>query len=237
MDAFIMTGGKGLRLAPYTDVLPKGLLPVGGRPMLHWIVSQLTHHGVQRITMACGHLAELIQTYFGDGSRYDVEIRYFVEDKPLGTAGALRLIDVSDEPFLVLNCDLLTTLDFSELMRFHRQHGGLLTVASHLQVGRLEYGTLVTQGDRVVHYLEKPMQTAVVGMGVYVLSPDCLKYLPSEDNVDMPQVIEQILDAGQPVYHFANDAYWLDIGRPSDFKKANEDIQSIVRIAGLGDGV
>jgi NDP-sugar pyrophosphorylase family protein len=235
MEAVIMTGGKGLRMAPYTKVLPKGLLPIGEQPILEIIVKQLQHHGFTSITMACGYLAPLIQTYFQDGSTWGVTIRYLNETKPLGTAGALRNLHERKEPFLVINCDVLTTLSLKQFWEFHQAGNSSLTIASQKKRVPVDFGVLQTEDDRVVDFVEKPQLSESVSMGIYVIDPQILSAIPENQYFDIPDLIRVLLDRKQTVRHFENDSYWLDIGRPADYKLANEEFPHISTLLFPGD--
>ncbi|UJF35789.1 sugar phosphate nucleotidyltransferase [Paenibacillus hexagrammi] len=225
MEAVIMTGGKGMRMAPYTKVLPKGLLPVGEQPILSIIVKQLRHYGFTSITMACGYLSDLIQTYFGDGSAWGVSIRYHVEKQPLGTVGPLASLQRPSGPFLVMNCDVLTTLDFRQFMQFHTSGGSLLTIASQQKGVPIELGVLETENEYVTNFIEKPMRSAHVSMGIYMMNPDVVDFIPTEQFFDIPDLIHALLAADSSVRHFENDAFWLDIGRISDYTAANDQFE------------
>ncbi|WP_206922856.1 sugar phosphate nucleotidyltransferase [Alicyclobacillus suci] len=228
MEAVIITGGKGLRLAPFTKVLPKGLLPIGDQPILEIIVKQLKHHGFTTIHMACGYLASLIQTYFEDGRKWGVDIDYVVEDKPLGTIGPLQKVPfVGQEPVLIMNCDVLTTLDFRNMMAFHRASDSALTIASQDRRVPIEFGVLRTDGIRVTKFLEKPERRELVSMGIYVADPALVRHIPEDTYYDMPDLILQLLAVGEPVQHYENQSFWLDIGRQSDFAQASEIFPSI----------
>jgi NDP-mannose synthase len=227
VDAVIITGGKGTRMAPYTKVLPKGLLPIGEGPILELIIKQLKYYGFNSITLAVGYLAPLIQAYFEDGSSLGVHIQYQVESEPLGTAGPLRSLKNLDQPFLVLNCDVLTTLNLREFFGFHSQGRGLLTVASQWKKTQIHLGVLEADQHRVVRFIEKPTQEFRVSMGIYMMHPDVLRYIPEGIMFDVPDLIQSLLDDGQVVYHYDNDAYWLDIGRFEDYAKAEEDFENI----------
>lgn len=230
VEAVIMTGGKGLRMAPYTKVLPKGLLPVGEKPILEIIVKQLKHYGFTSISMACGYLAPLIQTYFGDGSAWGVSIRYQVEHKPLGTAGPLRSLTHIHEPFLLINCDVLTTLDFKEFHDFHMRGGSMLTIASQNIGVPIELGVLETDAEFVIDFVEKPTRSAYVSMGIYMMNPEIISYVPDNQAYDIPDVIHTLLADNRKVRHYENDSFWLDIGRPSDYTLANEQFHKLKQL-------
>lgn len=227
MRAVIMTGGKGMRMAPYTKVLPKGLLPVGDQPILEIIVKQLQMYGFQNVSMACGYLAPLIQTYFGDGSKWSVSIDYQVEQEAYGTVGPLKLMKRIDTPFLVINCDVLTTLNLQELFQFHQSGKCHLTIASQKKTIPIELGVLETKRDQVVNFVEKPTRSAHVSMGIYVMNLEVMEYIPKGMFFDVPDLIHALLADNQCVRHFENDSFWLDIGRPSDYTEANERFPEI----------
>lgn len=227
MDALVMTGGKGTRMSPLTHVLPKGLLPVGGKPILETIVNQLAFYGFRRITFSCGYLAPLIRTYFGNGEQWDVSLSYIVEEKPLGTIGALRLLPRWKGPLLVLNCDVLTTLNFSQLRQFHCERNSWLTVATQQSRIPIRLGVLETEGDNVKRFVEKPHHKATVSMGIYMMNAEVLPFIPEGRFFDTPDLIRALLASGHPVLHYANDAYWLDIGKPDDYHRANDEYPRI----------
>jgi NDP-sugar pyrophosphorylase family protein len=231
--AVILAGGRGSRLAPYTAVFPKPLLPVGDRAILDVVVRQLRAAGCDELVIAVGHLAHLVQALFGDGSRHGIPIRYHEEDSPLGTAGPLRGIDGLDETFLMMNGDVLTTLDYDHLVAVHREAGNVLTIATHRRVVQTDYGILHTDGsagrtDLVTAYEEKPELTYTVSMGVYVLEPAAIGYVPAEGAFDLPDLVLALLAAGEPVGSFLHDGYWLDIGRHDDYERATREFDEIL---------
>jgi NDP-mannose synthase len=231
--AVILAGGKGSRLAPYTTVLPKPLMPIGDRAILDVVVRQLEAAGFRDLVIAVGHLAHLIRAVFGDGSSYGVAIRYHEEEEALGTAGPLASIDGLDETFLMMNGDVLTTLDYGELVRAHREAGNVLTIATHRRVVQADYGILHVDGTRgatdcVVAYEEKPELPYTVSMGVYVLEPDAVALVPPARRFDLPDLVLALLAAGQPVGSFLFDGYWLDIGRHDDYERAQSDYERML---------
>ncbi|MGG1551498.1 sugar phosphate nucleotidyltransferase [Paenibacillus ferrarius] len=237
MEAVIMTGGKGMRMAPYTKVLPKGLLPVGEQPILEIIVKQLRNYGFTSITMACGYLSGLIQTYFGDGSSRGISISYYVEKEPLGTVGPIRLIQRRSSPFLLINCDVLTTLDFAGFRDFHMTGGSILTIASQKRGIPIELGVLETQEEYVTNFIEKPTRSAYVSMGIYMMNPEIADYIPAGSYFDIPDLIHKLLAAGEKVRHYENNDFWLDIGRPSDYTRANEEFGKLKSLLLPGEPV
>jgi NDP-sugar pyrophosphorylase family protein len=223
--AVILAGGKGSRLGPYTTVLPKPLLPVGDRAILDVVVRQLRQFGFRELTLAVGHLSHLVRAVMGDGSSYGVEISYHEEDEPLGTVGPLATIEGLDDSFLVMNGDVLTALDYADLVAAHRESGNVLTIASHRRDVQTEYGVLHLDGNagdtRLVRgYEEKPALRYVVSMGVYVLDPAVLKYIEEGQHLDLPELVLRLLAANEQVGSYLYEGYWLDIGRHDDYEKA-----------------
>jgi len=228
MRAVILAGGRGTRLAPYTTVLPKPLMPLGGMPILEIVLRQLRSHGFREISLAVGHLAELLMAYFGDGHKLDVEITYSREEEPLGTAGALGLIPDLDSTFLLMNGDVLTTLHYGDLIRYHRAQGGLLTIASHRRDVQVDLGLLETDArHRLVEYIEKPTLHYQVSMGIYVFEPQVLSYVEPGQPLDFPDLVKRLLAVGEDVISYPCDGYWLDIGRPDDYARAVDDIERL----------
>jgi NDP-sugar pyrophosphorylase family protein len=226
MRAVILAGGKGTRLAPYTNVFPKPLVPIGDMPILQVVICQLKQCGFTHITLTVGHLATLLQAFFRDGSQFGVKIDYVVEDKPLGTAGPLAFVPGLDETFLVMNGDLLTTLDYGELVRYHRQMGTVATVAMHKRQVKIDLGVIqLDGGNRIKAYTEKPKYDYNVSMGVYVFEPHILEHIPSGEYFDFPTLVQHLLDHEEPVSGYPFSGYWLDIGRPDDYQQAVIDFE------------
>ena len=231
--AVILAGGRGTRLAPFTTVLPKPLMPIGDRAILDIVVRQLHAHGFEDFTIAVGYLAHLIQAVFGDGSGHGVHINYQREEAPLGTAGPLAVIEGLESTFLAMNGDVLTTLDYSALMAAHRAAGNVATIATHRRIVKTEYGVLHLDGrrgetGRVTGYEEKPELAYTVSMGVYVLEPEVIEHIPRGGHFDIPDLVLALLEAGLPVGSFLYDGYWLDIGRHDDYEQALADQDEIV---------
>ncbi len=222
MKAVIMTGGEGTRMNPLTSVTPKGLLPIDGTPILEIIVRQLRHFGFPSVTMACGYMANYIQHYFRDGTDFGVAIQYHVESEPLGTAGALQYVKDLREAFLVVNCDVLTDLNFRAFADFHGNGDAPLTIASQQRNVPIDFGVLETVMDRVVQFHEKPRHSACVNMGIYMMDPAVLTYIPRDTPFDVPSLVRALLTAGQTVRHYENNAYWLDMGTHRDYQLADE---------------
>lgn len=228
----MLAGGKGSRLGPYTTVLPKPLLPIGDRAILDVVMRQLREYGFGDVTLAVGYLAHLIKAVFGDGSGHGVSIRYHDESSPLGTAGALGSIEELDEPFLMMNGDVLTALDYRRFYEAHLHSGNALTIATHRRVVRIDYGVLHLGDEggaikRVTDYDEKPEFGYVVSMGVYIASPRVLEYVGVDQPLDMPDLVLRLIDGGEGVGSYLFDGFWLDIGRHDDYERAIAEYESM----------
>ena len=223
MKAIILAGGKGTRLAPYTTVLPKPLMPIGDVPILEIVIRQLAYHGFKDITLAVGYLAELLMAYCGDGSsKYNLKLSYSRESMPLGTAGPIALVPDLDETFLVMNGDLLTTLDYSDMWRYHKERGAIATMATYQRDVRIELGVIESDADNwVTNYIEKPTFHYSVSTGIYVFEPVILDYIQPGQHLDLPELVLRLLKKGEKVNSYDYDGYWLDIGRPDDYQEAN----------------
>jgi len=235
MKAVILAGGLGTRLKPYTTVFPKPLMPIGESPILEIIVKQLKAKGFNEITLAVGHLSELIMAFFNNGSKYGLKIEYSKEEKKLGTAGGLGLLkNKLVDDFLVMNGDVLTGLDFSEFLEFHKKTGSIATIALNRRHVDIDFGVVELDENRtLIGYIEKPKIDYLVSMGVYAFNESILEYIPSHEYLDIPDLMKRLLSEGEKVNGFIHDGYWLDIGRPDDYIKANEDIQKIYRELGV----
>jgi len=215
----ILAGGKGTRLHPYTAVLPKPLMPVGDAPILEIILRQLREYGFQRITFAVGHLAGLIEAYFGDGSKWGVELEYFVEATPLGTAGPLAGIKGDESTYLVMNGDVLTTLPYGDVVAWHKEQGSLATIATCRRDVGVQLGVLEIDADeRVTAYREKPILTYMASMGVYVLGREARERIAEGVRLDMPDLLKGMIRDDQRVAAYTFDGYWRDIGNHDDYE-------------------
>jgi NDP-sugar pyrophosphorylase family protein len=224
MKAVVLAGGKGTRLAPYTHILPKPLMPIGDMPILEVLLRQMKRAGVDQVVLTVGHLAQLLQAFFLDGEQWGLNICYSYEDQPLGTAGPLSLIEGLDEPFLVSNGDVLTTLDLGELIAYHRQHGGIATIAAHRRLVHIDLGVIQWNGGNTIRgYIEKPVYDYTVSMGIYVFEPRVLDYIPPNQYLDFPDLVLKLIAAGEKVVGYTFDGYWKDLGRPDDYEEAARD--------------
>jgi NDP-sugar pyrophosphorylase family protein len=231
MRAVVLAGGRGTRLRPYTVVLPKPLMPVGDRPVLDIVVRQLRRAGCERLTIATGYLAELIEAFFRDGRSYELAIDYFRETHPLGTAGSLALIDGLDEPFLVMNGDVLTDIDYRQMLADHSDSGAIATIATRkheveVSLGVLHFGDERDPG-RLTDYEEKPRISYEASMGVYCFSPQVVAHIERGEHIDFPDLILRLIAAGETVRAWRSDAYWLDIGRHDDYEQAQEEFERL----------
>jgi NDP-sugar pyrophosphorylase family protein len=235
MKAVILAGGKGTRLKPYTTVFPKPLMPIGDRPILEIVIGQLKSHGFDEAIVTVGHLAELIMTFFGDGSKLGIKIKYSREDKPLGTAGGLGLIKQElNETFLMMNGDVLTTLSYSDLVNYHKRNGAIATIALNKRAVKIDFGVVeLDDGNSIAGYTEKPKIDYLVSMGVYVFNTKALEYIKPNEYLDFPDLIKKLISNGETVKGYVYEGYWLDIGRPDDYERANREIEEVYDKIGL----
>jgi NDP-sugar pyrophosphorylase family protein len=228
MKAVVLAGGKGARLAPYTRILPKPLMPIGDMPILEVMLRQMKRAGVEEVVLTVGHLANLLRTFFLDGEQWGLCISYSYEDQPLGTAGPLSLIAGLDQTFLVTNGDVLTTLDLKDLLRFHREQGGIATIAVHKRQVKIDLGVVQWNGDHSIKgYIEKPVYDYTVSMGIYVFEPRVMQYIPHNQYLDFPDLVLKMIAAGERVCGYVFEGYWMDLGRPDDYAQAAEDFVSM----------
>ncbi len=224
MRAVIMAGGMGRRLAPLTDDLPKPMLPVGGRPLLERIVAQLKGAGISQLNITTHYKPEKIVEHFGTGSAFGVSINYVNEDRPLGTGGALRLVEREDGPILVVNGDVLTGIDFQRMHDYHTESGACMTVAVNLHAIEVPYGVVDCVGSAITGIREKPLLKVFVNAGVYLLEPSIYEFIPENERFNMTELIERLVAAGRPVVSFPIREYWMDIGQHNDYARAQQDV-------------
>ncbi len=222
--AVILAGGKGTRLRPYTFTIPKPLMPLGTMPILDVVLAQLAQHQFTNVVITVGYLSHLIEASVGDGSRYNLKVDYFKEDRPLGTAGCLARIQNLPSDILVMNGDLLTDLNYGQAMQFHLDQQGLATIAVHRREVYIDYGVVEMNKDQTLsRYIEKPKIPYTVSMGINVLNKKAIELIPPDSPFDMPQLMSKIVETGGKVSCFATDCYWQDIGRLDDFEQATQD--------------
>ncbi|MFD0434809.1 nucleotidyltransferase family protein [Streptomyces chartreusis] len=228
MHAVILAGGKGVRLRPYTTALPKPLVPIGDQhAILEIVLRQLSTSGFTRCTIAIGHLGEIIRAYVGDGTQWGLSVDYATEDSPLGTMGPLlNLRDRLPEHFLVMNGDVLTDLDYADVLRTHEASGTPLTIATYARKVHIDFGVLTTDASRVVAFTEKPSIDYRVSMGVYGVSRTTLDHYTPGLPLGFDELVMDLLAAERPPHAYEFDGYWLDIGRPDDYDRANAEFTS-----------
>ncbi len=228
MKAVILAGGKGTRLKPYTAFFPKPLVPVGDMPILEIVLRQLKSYNITDITMAVGHLAELLMAYFGDGNKLGLHITYSKEEQPLGTAGPLALIPNLTDDFLVMNGDILTTLDFEAFLAYHQRHRAIATIAMHERTVKIDLGVIETNAtNELVEYIEKPTYQYRVSMGIYAFQPNVLRYIAPGERLDFPDLVHRLLQHKEKIMGYPYAGNWLDIGRPDDYEQAVEEFSRL----------
>lgn len=222
----ILAGGKGTRLKPYTTVFPKPLMPIGDMPILEVVLRQLKYFGFRKITISVNHLADLIQTFFGNGSKLGLSITYCMEDTPLGTAGSISLVHDITENFLVMNGDLLTTIDYSAMIKSHISSGAAATIGVFPREAKIDFGVLeLGSKGELLQYKEKPKFEFLVSMGVNAFHKSVLEFIPKDKYLDIPTLMMNLKEAGKSVLTFRSECEWLDIGRPDDYEKATEEFE------------
>lgn len=226
----LMAGGLGTRLRPLTETVPKPMLTVGGKPLLEQIIAVFAEQGFTRISISVNYKREMVQDYFGDGSKFGVDIDYIVEEQRMGTAGALSLLkDRPDNPIIVMNGDLLVSLRFENLLNFHRDLGAAGTMVVREYAHQVPYGVVRADGDIMREIEEKPTERYFVNGGIYVLSPEALDAIEPGQPLDMPTLLSRLTDAGQKVGVFPLGDYWRDIGRIDDLEAARSEFDDVFR--------
>lgn len=226
---FLMAGGFGTRLRPLTNSCPKPLLKVGEKPILELILENFINAGFHRFFISTHYMPELIHEHFSDGSRWGVDIRYVHEEQPLGTGGALGLLphEEINLPVFMMNGDLLTNLDFGNLLDFHQDHAGIATMCVREYEHRVPYGVIESDGLRVQAMVEKPVFRYFINAGIYLLAPELVRSVQPNTRIDMPTLLERQISMGETVNMFPIHEYWLDIGRMEDFQRAQIDIGNL----------
>lgn len=224
----LMAGGLGSRLGPLTRRVPKPMLPVGGRPLLETILETFADQGFYRFSISLNYLADTIRGHFGDGSRWGVEIDYLHETRRMGTAGSLTLLPTRpEEPFLVMNGDILTSVDFRQMLEFHQENEAAATMAVHEHTLQVPYGVVEVAGHRLVGVTEKPTHHHFINAGIYVLDPDVLNMIPDGTYFDMPELFLRLMGEGRTTVAFPIREYWLDIGQPQDLQRAETEFPAV----------
>ncbi len=224
----LMVGGLGTRLRPLTDHVPKPMLKVGDKPILETIIQNFKKHGFTNIVLSVSYKSEIIEEYFSDGHRFGVNIEYVHENKRMGTAGALSLMrEKLNEPFFVMNGDLLTNVNFEYMMEYHFANNAIATMGVREYEFQVPYGVVNVDGENIVSIEEKPMQKFFVSGGIYVLNPEVLKYIPNNEFFDMPTLFEKLIKNNKKSISFPIREYWLDIGRVEEYEKANQEYPQV----------
>ena len=225
VQALIVAGGLGVRLRPLTEDMPKPMLPVGDRPLMEIIVQQLQQAGVKHVNVAVHHKSEKITEHFGDGHRFGVDISYLTEERPLGTAGALGLMDAPQGTVLVINGDILTQVDFRAMLAYHREHLADLTVAVQQYDVQVPYGVIECDDISVRRLVEKPTLSFFVNAGIYLLEPSAYGFVPAGERCEMTDLIQRLSEEGRSVVAFPIREYWMDIGQHAEYEQAQQDIR------------
>jgi NDP-sugar pyrophosphorylase family protein len=223
MKAIILSGGLGTRLRPFTEVIPKPLLPIGEKAVLEIQIEHLKANGFNHIFLATNYKSAYIENFFGDGSKYGVSLTISKEEKPLGTAGPVKLVkEQLTEPFLVMNGDILTQLPYRKLYDFAISKESLLTICTKEIVTPFQFGNIHTEGDFVTGIEEKPDIRTTILAGIYIFKPRILDLIPDNEYFGMDSLIRKMIDLSLPITHYPIEEYWLDIGQVKDYEKAQE---------------
>lgn len=226
--AIILAGGKGTRLRPYTVVLPKPLMPIGDYPILEVIIRQLVQNKFSHITLAVNHQADLIKTFFGDGSKWGIKIDYSLEDKPLSTMAPLKLIKDLPDNFLVMNGDILTDLNYGEFYEYHIKNKNIFTISSYQREVKSEFGVLeLDNQNNLVGFKEKPIEKYNVSMGIYMVSKRAVEFIPEDTFYGFDHLMLDLVKNNQNPSVKPFNGYWLDIGRPDDYEIAIEEFDKL----------
>ncbi|AOV08502.1 nucleotidyltransferase family protein [Sporosarcina ureilytica] len=233
----LMIGGLGTRLHPLTKTIPKPMLNVGSKPILETIIESFKSFGFINFVLCVNYKKDMIMDYFQDGSHLGVNIEYIEETKRLGTAGALSLLsETPNEPFFVMNGDLLTKINFEQLLDFHNETNSVATMCVREYEYQIPYGVIETDNDKLLSIVEKPVHKSFVNAGIYVLDPSALDHVPSDDFYDMPELFKKLMSEEKKVLAFPLREYWLDIGQLDDYEQANGDYRENFSMGVNNDG-
>lgn len=231
MKAVILAGGLGTRLRPFTEIIPKPLLPIGEKSVLEIQIEKLKSFGFDEIFLATNYKSAYIEGFFGDGSRYGVKLIVSKEDKPLGTAGPLLLLkEKLTEPFVVMNGDILSLVKFDELYKFANSKEALLTISVKKEVVPFDFGNIFFDGDNVTGIEEKPDIISFILAGIYVMKPEIFKFFPENEYFGMDHLIKGMLASGEKIVKYDLNEYWLDIGRIDDYYQAQEAAKQFIGV-------
>lgn len=225
---FIFAGGVGKRLYPLTANCPKPLLPISGKPILEHIILRLKQEGFYNFKISIGYLGDMIEKYFEDGQKMGINIQYIREKRPLGTAGALTLLQhETKEPILVSNGDVLTLLNYSKLVDFHKKSKSLATMAVRTYEMHCPYGVVNRKGNKLIGFEEKPVRSFEVNAGIYVIENEILNHLKHNKSVDMPDLFNKVIKEGGKVSIFPIHESWIDVGQVEDYRSANTIMNNV----------
>ncbi len=231
MRAIILAGGKGRRLQPYTTILPKPLMPIGDMSILEVLLRQLKYYNFRKITIAVGYHHELIRAVIKDGNQFGLNVEYSLEEKPLGTAGPINLIEDLEIDFLVVNGDTLTDLNFHNFMRFHKEKSAIASIAVYKRDVFIDFGVVKIDNHKYLNeYIEKPTYNLLVSMGIYAFKPEVKKYIEKGKRLDIPDLLKKIMQDKQKIACYEGKGFWLDIGRLDDYNRAIEKFNSNIRV-------
>ena len=224
----LMAGGLGVRLHPLTEKMPKPMLPVGGKPLLERIITRFKGQGFRRFTLSLNFLGHVIKDHFGDGATLGVQVDYIEETTRMGTGGALSILPQRpEEPFIVMNGDILTTVSFSDILEFHNKTNSIVTICTRDFNLQVPYGVLNTEGNTLISMEEKPVHKYLINTGIYALSPVVFEFIQNEESLDLPDLIERVRDVGHRVSVFPISGYWMDIGNHKDLERARADYETV----------
>jgi len=226
----LMVGGLGTRLRPLTETTPKPMLNVGGKPILQTIIERFRDYGFKNIILCVNYKADIIKEYFGNGSKFGVNIDYVIEHKRMGTAGALSLLkEKPKEPFFVMNGDILTSINFEHMLEYHLEHNSSATMAVREYDFQVPFGVVKMENNEIKAIEEKPVYKFFVSAGIYMLNPECIDYIPKNEFYDMPTLFEDLINNNKKTFSFPIREYWLDIGRIEEYEKAQIEYQKVFK--------
>lgn len=232
MKTIILAGGKGVQPVPYAYILPKPFMPIDGMPILEILLRRLARSGLTDITLTVGQLPQLFEAFFQDGKKWGLDLKYAYEREPLGTAGSLSLIEgLGEGTFLVANGDVLTDLEFNDLIAFHRSQGGIATLAVYQRQIQVDLGVVRTNGaGQIMDYQEKPNVEYMATMGINMFEPRVMQYIPKGRHLDFPDLVLKLIEAGEKVVAYYHRGYWMDLGSPQDYQQAVRDFEKMRNI-------
>lgn len=223
MKAVILAGGRGKRLKPFTDVLPKPLLPIGGKPVLERILTNLKKQGIEEVFITVRYMKDYFRILFGEGEKFGLKINYVEEEEPLGTAGPIKRIkDFLSEDFFVMNGDLVTDFDINEGIKFHKEKKSNLTIITRSLETPIEYGVISGKENKVFEWVEKPKINFEISTGMYFMNPKVIDYIPSGKEFNMNDLVKKMRGNSEEIFKYVHTGSWIDIGKIEDYKKAND---------------